>query len=57
MSRTRKRSYTKSKRFDRSCRNHGTCRWCERNRLCAAHRRENAADDQLDDFYHDSPAD
>lgn len=33
MSRTYKRPYTKSKRFDTSCRNHGSCSWCTKNRL------------------------
>ena len=32
MSRTRKQSYTKSKAFDRSCRNHGSCSYCKDNR-------------------------
>ena len=25
--------YRKSKAFDRTCRNHGTCPWCQGNRL------------------------
>lgn len=33
MSRSRKRPYTGSKRFDRTCRNHGACPWCRGNRL------------------------
>jgi hypothetical protein len=32
MSRTVRRAYTKSKRFDRTCRNHGACTYCVRNR-------------------------
>jgi hypothetical protein len=28
----RRAQYRKSKRFDRSCRNHGSCPWCEGNR-------------------------
>lgn len=36
MSRTIKRPYTRSKRFDATCRNHGACPWCRRNRLFAA---------------------
>lgn len=32
MSRTKKRPYTKAKRVDRNCRNHGTCKWCRDNR-------------------------
>ncbi len=32
MARTKRKPYTKSKRFDSSCRNHGGCPWCARNR-------------------------
>lgn len=53
MSRSKKRPYTGSKRFDRSCRNHGGCPWCENNRQCAATRAQQSADDQLDDWYDD----
>lgn len=31
MSRSKKKPYTKSKRFDTSCRSHGGCPWCEGN--------------------------
>ena len=33
MSKTRKKAYTKSKVFDRTCRNHGSCPYCKGNRL------------------------
>lgn len=33
MSRTKKKAYTKSKRFDKTCRNHGSCSWCYGNRM------------------------
>ena len=33
MSRTFKKPYTKSKRFDKTCRNHGSCPWCLGNRM------------------------
>lgn len=33
MSRTKKQPYTKSKRFDKTCRNHGSCPYCKENRL------------------------
>jgi len=29
----RRKPYRKSKRFDRTCRNHGSCAWCRENRL------------------------
>jgi len=32
MSRTRKTPYGKSKAVDRTCRNHGSCPWCEVSR-------------------------
>ena len=32
MSRTVKQAYRKSRRFDRSCRNHGSCSYCQDNR-------------------------
>lgn len=32
MSRTIRKAYTKSKRFDKSCRNNGNCPWCRGNR-------------------------
>jgi hypothetical protein len=38
MSRTIKRPYTKSKRFDKSCRCHGGCGYCEGNRLFGTYR-------------------
>lgn len=33
MSRSYKKPYTKSKRFDASCRCNGGCPWCEGNRM------------------------
>jgi hypothetical protein len=33
MAHTKKKPYTKSKRFDRSCRNHGGCSYCASNRM------------------------
>lgn len=39
MSRTKKASYTGSKRFDRSCRNHGTCGYCVGNRLYSTNKK------------------
>lgn len=29
----KRKPYRGSKRFDASCRNHGSCPWCEKNRL------------------------
>ena len=47
MSRTRKRPYTKSKRFDSSCRCHGSCGWCRGNRLHGDRKNRQAAEAQL----------
>ena len=51
----RKRYYG-SKAFDRSCRNHGGCDYCEGNRKAANRRRELAAEEELrvglSDYYH-----
>lgn len=33
MSRTRKQPYRRSRRFDRTCRCHGSCSYCRGNRL------------------------
>jgi hypothetical protein len=33
MSRTVKQAYRKSRRFDKSCRNHGSCPYCYKNRI------------------------
>ena len=36
MSRTYKKPYTKSKRFHKTCRNHGSCSYCYSNRMYRA---------------------
>lgn len=40
MSRTIKQAYTKSKKFDKTCRNHGSCSWCRGNRLYKNNKRK-----------------
>ena len=50
MSRTHKRPYTGSKRFDTSCRCHGSCGYCRNNRLHSTQQRRSAADEQLRDY-------
>ena len=39
--------YYGSKRSDRSCRNHGSCGWCETNRLWANKCRRDEADEEI----------
>jgi hypothetical protein len=51
MTRSAKQPYpakNDSRNFDHSCRNHGGCPWCERNRQYANERRKPVVD--LDDF-------
>ena len=47
MSRTTRKPYTKSKRFDISCRCHGGCSWCSSDRTYADAKRLAAADEEL----------
>lgn len=39
--------YHGSKRFDRTCRNHGSCDYCKGNRLYSSKKRRDAAEDKL----------
>ena len=41
-----RKPYRKSKRWDRSCRVHGSCGWCRRNREHSAKQQEEAAKDK-----------
>ena len=49
MSRTVKKAYTKSKAFDKSCRCHGGCPYCEGNRSYQ-HRKQPTLKEQLKDL-------
>ena len=40
MSRTRRKAYTGSKRFDKTCRNNGSCPYCRDNRQYKNNKRE-----------------
>lgn len=57
MSRTYRKSYTKSKAFDSSCRSHGGCPWCEGNRTHSDTKRRVAADAQMKQAPKDEQAD
>lgn len=46
MGKTRKQPYRKSRRFDRSCRSHGSCPWCFGNRMWRHIKRMLGADEQ-----------
>ena len=45
----KRKQYRGSKLFDVSCRNHGTCEWCQRNRHHKNKVREEAAKEELKD--------
>lgn len=47
MSRTYKQKYRKSRRFDKTCRNNGSCSYCRNNRLFNTKRKIDAAKSQL----------
>jgi hypothetical protein len=52
MSRTKKKDYPRkydSKRFDKTCRNNGSCSYCRNNRLHNTHKEEQRSVDQLKD--------
>ena len=50
----RRRPYRRSRRVDRSCRNHGTCSWCRGNRLYTRRRGEAAARREIEEYLHGS---
>lgn len=45
-----RKPYRKAARFDRSCRNHGDCPWCARNRMFPDLKRLMAAEEQIKEF-------
>ena len=49
-----RRHYRKSKRFDRTCRNHGSCHYCESNRTASGVAKRRAADDKIREYGKDS---
>ena len=42
--------YRKSKAFDRSCRNHGSCSWCEGDRTFSNRKRRKFAENDLKEY-------
>lgn len=42
-----RKKYHGSKRFDRTCRNHGSCDYCKGNRLYSNKKRRDAMDEKL----------
>lgn len=43
----KRKPYRRSKVFDQSCRNHGSCPWCEGNRTHSDRKRRLVADEKL----------
>lgn len=43
----KRKPYHGSKRFDRTCRNHGSCDYCKGNRLYSSKKRRDAIEAQL----------
>lgn len=39
-----RKKYRKAKAVDKTCRNHGSCKWCEENRNYKNNKRKNKAD-------------
>lgn len=52
-----RKPYRKSKRFDRSYRNHGSCNWCEENRMHNTIKRQMAAAEDDYENYEEIDAD
>ena len=50
---TYKRAYRESRRFDKSCRNHGGCPYCEGGRLFFDRKRRLVADEEIRNFWKD----
>jgi hypothetical protein len=50
----KRKPYRKSKAFDSTCRNHGSCSYCEGNRLVQRKKAEEEADSKLDEFMFES---
>ena len=55
MSRTYKKPYRKSRRFDKSCRSNGGCSYCRDNRLYNSMRRIEATESDIEDYYNSEP--
>lgn len=47
----KRKEYFGSKKFDHTCRNHGSCSWCKNNRLFSDKKRKYSIDEQLDEYY------
>ena len=50
----RRKRYHGSKRFDKTCRNHGGCDWCKENRLYSTNKALGAIKQSLKESKYDS---
>lgn len=46
----KRKPYYDSRRFDHSCRNHGSCGYCERKRLNQVRRERERAERMIEDY-------
>lgn len=51
----KRKPYLDSRRFDYSCRNHGSCAWCEHTRTFERKRKAFSAQNEIDEYYKDQP--
>ena len=49
----KRKEYRGSKRFDRTCRNHGRCSYCENNRRHSDIKNARSIDEQFDEFFYE----
>ena len=45
-----RRPYTGAKAIDRTCRNHGSCEWCQGNRQYESRKKEESTADRLKEY-------
>ena len=45
-----RKPYRGAKAIDATCRNHGSCKWCEKNRMHKNEKRELAAEQELREY-------
>lgn len=46
-----RKPYRKSKRFDRTCRNHGSCPYCAANRLHKFELAKEVAEEEIEEYF------
>lgn len=51
----KRKPFRGSKRFDRTCRNHGSCGYCENTRTFERKRKVFSAQNEIDEYYKDQP--